>query len=74
MKKRLFSKKLNLNRKTVVNLSVDEMRNSRAGGDKTELGVSCDTGHACCNTVPPRCTIPVQAARNKSMGTHECDL
>ncbi|MFC2155286.1 class I lanthipeptide [Acidobacteriota bacterium] len=74
MKKRSLSRKLNLNRKTVVNLNVDEMRRSRAGGDKTELGVSCDTGNPCCNTTPPRCTIPAQAARNKSMGIHDCTV
>ncbi len=73
MKKRFFSKKLRLSKKTIVNLNVDEMRNSRAGADKTDLGVSCDTGLPCCNTTPPRCTIPAQAARNKSMGAHECN-
>ena len=55
MKKSSFSKKLSLNKKTVANLNVEEMRNSRAGGDKTELGVSCDTGNTCCLTIPPRC-------------------
>lgn len=55
MKKKCFERKLFLNKKTVINLSINEMRNSRAGGDKTEIGPSCDTGLPCCNTAPPRC-------------------
>jgi hypothetical protein len=55
MKKENFLKKLLLNKKTITNLNVDEMRNSRAGGDKTDIGISCDTGLTCCNTAIPNC-------------------
>ncbi|MCK4762425.1 MAG: class I lanthipeptide [Candidatus Aminicenantes bacterium] len=57
MKKKNFTKVFKLNKVTVANLSSKEMKESRAGGDKTELGVSCDTGNPCCNTIPPRCII-----------------
>lgn len=55
MKKELFVKTLKLNKVSVSNLNLEEMKKSRAGGDKTELGPSCDTGLPCCNSVPPRC-------------------
>ncbi|MCK5056584.1 MAG: class I lanthipeptide [Candidatus Aminicenantes bacterium] len=57
MKKERFTKTFSLNKVTVSNLNLEEMRKSRAGGDKTELGVSCDTGLPCCNTIPPRCEV-----------------
>lgn len=69
MKKERFAKKLFLNKKTVIRLSIDEMRNSRAGGDKTELGPSCDTGLPCCNTTPPRC-VPENKGPNNDMMTN----
>lgn len=47
MKKRSFTKRLNLNKETVSCLTYDEMRESR-GGDKTLLGESCETGSPCC--------------------------
>jgi hypothetical protein len=54
MRKELLTKRINLNKETISNLDPQEMRESRAGGDKTELGVSCDTGNTCCLTIPPR--------------------
>ena len=68
MKKESLAKKLFLHKKTISNLNVDEMRNSRAGGDKTEIGASCDTGLPCCNTTPPNCAPTQKAARNRSLG------
>lgn len=64
MKKEHFPKKLILNKKTVINLSFQEMRESRAGGDKTEIGPSCDTGLPCCNTAPPRCHPEIKGPHN----------
>ena len=55
MKKERFTKTLNLNKETVTNLLDEEMRRSRAGGDKTDIGASCDTGLPCCNTVTVAC-------------------
>ena len=59
MKKRSFTKTLSLSKVTVANLSLEEMKKSRAGGVKsggmTDIGASCDTGLPCCNTTPPNC-------------------
>jgi hypothetical protein len=56
MKKSFFTKRINLNRETIANLTSQEMRESLAGGDKTEIGESCDTDiNGCCTTKPPQC-------------------
>ncbi|MCK4766548.1 MAG: class I lanthipeptide [Candidatus Aminicenantes bacterium] len=54
MKKRFFTKKLSLNKKTISNLTNEEMENSRAGTNaKTCGGDTCETHPVCCPTSPP---------------------
>jgi len=50
MNKRILRKKLALNKKTVADLSVKEMKNSRAGEAPTQAGMSCITDILCCIT------------------------
>ena len=47
MKKSMFFKKLALNKKTVVDLSKEDMNASRAGADSTDIGISCYTSRCC---------------------------
>ena len=74
MNKKSFEGKLFLNKKTVMNLSVDEMRNSRAGGDKTEIGPSCDTGLPCCHSAPPRCIPENYGPSDMKTVNKHCDV
>jgi hypothetical protein len=71
MKKKSFARKLFLKKETITNLNFDEMRDSRAGGDKTDIGISCDSGLPCCNTIIPNCK-PVNTNHNRSEGIHYC--
>lgn len=53
MKKRLLTKKLSLKKTTIASLKLDDLRQSRAGEDKTRLMPSCETVlHFCCETGP----------------------
>ena len=48
MKKRDFSRKLVLNKKTIVDLTKEDMNSMRAGsGDPTCIGRTCYTGPCC---------------------------
>ena len=47
MKKKVFTKKLVVNKETIAALNDDDMR-SLLGGGKTEIGATCTTDAACC--------------------------
>lgn len=77
MKKKLFSKKLMLNKMTISNLTSEEMAKSRAGtNDKTCGGETCETQHICCPSSPPcvRLNRNVLAAFNKTEGVKCVDV
>lgn len=67
MKKKRFQKKLSLNKETVSNLNQQEMKDSRAGEDKTRLIPSCETVLQFCCETGPNC-------KEAYTDLHPCDL